>query len=148
MFGFFDNSYDAVAAQFGDPVLPGISHLFEVHPSAALLFGERFHPFSDVFLDDVVAEHDDDLLALGEMFGQPEGIGNPTFAFLVGIVDVRQAKGFPVAEQAQEIAGVFCHRLRSADRECQRPQGLNRIENQRLVIDGQQMLVGDFREWM
>ena len=43
---------------------------------------------TDVLLDDVVAQHDADLLAVGEVLGERERVGNPSFAFLVCVVDV------------------------------------------------------------
>ena len=101
---------------------------------------------ADVALDDVVAQDDADLLAVGEVLGQRQGVGDAAFAFLVGVVDVLQAELFAVGQQAQEIARVAAA---GDDQDVLDPgvhQRLDGIVDHRLVIDRQQMLVGDFGE--
>jgi hypothetical protein len=45
-------------------------------------------------------------VAVGEVLGEVQGIGDSAFAFLVGVVDVLEAELFSVGEQPQEIARV------------------------------------------
>ena len=100
----------------------------------------------DVALDDVVAQHHADLLPVGEVLGQRQGVGDTAFAFLVGVVDVFQAELFAVGEQTQKIAGIAPS---GDDQNLSNPgidESLNRVVDHRPVIDRQQMFVGDFGE--
>ena len=47
---------------------------------------------ADVAFDDVVAQDDADALAVGEMFGQRQRVGDAAFAFLIGVVQMLQAE--------------------------------------------------------
>ena len=73
-------------------------------PAGLLL--EIIHRLADVAFDDVVAQNHADLLAVGEMFGQRQGVGDAAFAFLIGIIQMLQPEFPPVGEQPQEIAGI------------------------------------------
>ena len=70
-------------------------------------FEENFRPFSlaekvirrlgDVPLNDVIAQHDANRFAIGEVLSQPERIGYTSFTFLIGIVEMFEPKVFPVS---------------------------------------------------
>jgi hypothetical protein len=114
--------------------------------SAARLCGERLDVRPDAVLDDVVAEHDDDAVVVGEMLGQAERLGDAALAFLVGVVELLEAERLPVAEQAEELARVLAAR---DDHDVVEPgvdERLDRVVDHRLVVDGQQVLVRDGRE--
>ena len=93
--------------------------------------------------DDVIAQHDDDLLAVGEVFRQSQRVGNAAFAFLVGVIDVGKIEGAAVAEQPQEVAGVIAARDDQQVADAGIDERLDGIENHRLVVNRQKMLVGD-----
>ena len=99
-----------------------------------------------VVLDDVIAQHHANLLAVGEMFGQRQGVGDTAFAFLVSVVDVFQAELFSVGQEAQKIAGIPAA---GDDQNLLYPgihKGLDGIVDHRPVIDRQQMFVSDLGE--
>jgi len=57
-------------------------------------------------LDNVVAQNDADLVAVGEMLRQRQRVGNAALAFLVGVVDVLEAESLTVGQEAQKVTGV------------------------------------------
>ena len=104
---------------------------------------EGFLGGEDIAFDEVVAEDDADSVAVDEMLGQAQGVGDAAFAFLVGVVDVLEAEVAAVGEKPQKVARI----LTAGDDEDVGDGGvhqrLNGIENHRLVVDRQQVLVGD-----
>ena len=96
-----------------------------------------------LLLDDVVAQDDADLLPVGEMFGQRQRVGDAALAFLVGVVDVRQAELFAIRQQAQKIAGILAAGDDQNIADARIHQRLDRVVDHRLVVDRQQMFVGD-----
>ena len=56
------------------------------------LLAEAVGRLADAAFDDVVAQHDADLLAVGEVLGQRQRVGDAAFAFLIGVVDVLEAE--------------------------------------------------------
>ena len=119
---------------------------FEQDVRALRLLAEAVGRLPDVALDDVVAQHDADLLAVGEMFGQRQSVGDAAFAFLVGVVDVLQAELLAVGQQAQEIAGIPAAGDDQDVLDAGVHQRLDRVVDHRPVVDRQQMLVGDLGE--
>ena len=101
----------------------------------------------DVALDDVVAQDHADLVAVGEVFGQRQGVGDAAFAFLVGVVQMcLRPNCFAVGQQAQKVAGIPAA---GDDQDVLYPgvhQRLDRVIDHRLVVDRQQMFVGDLGE--
>ena len=65
---------------------------------AALLPLEALSRLADVVLDDVVAQNNAQLVTVGEVLGQAQGIGDTAFAFLVGVVDVLEPKILAVCQ--------------------------------------------------
>ena len=89
----------------------GVGHLLEQDLRARLLLAEvRRTAARDVLLDDVVAEHDADRLAVGEVLAEPERVGDAALALLVGVVQVLEPELAAVAEQPQEVARRCCRR--------------------------------------
>ena len=80
------------------------------------------------------------------MFAEIERVGDAAFAFLIGVGDVLEAEVLAVGQQAQKIAGIFPagddHDVGDAGID----QRLDRVVDHRLVVDGQQVFVGDFGE--
>ena len=144
--GLLFDADDAVAGDFGHAEALGVRHFLEQDVGALGLLAETVRGRQDVALDDVVAQHHADLLAVGEMFGQRQGVGDAAFAFLVGVVDVLQAELLAVGQQAQKIAGIPAA---GDDQDVLDPgihQSLDRVVDHRPVVDRQQMFVGDFGE--
>jgi hypothetical protein len=78
--------------------------LFEQDARPGALLPEFVGSFANIALNDVVAEHDADVVAVGEMFGQRQCVGDAALTFLVGVADVLQAEFFSVGQQAEKIA--------------------------------------------
>ncbi len=78
------------------------------------------------------------------MFGQRQRVGDAAFAFLVGVVDMLQAELLAVGQQAQKIAGIPAAGHDQDVPDARIHQRLDRVVNHRLVVNRQQMLVGDF----
>ena len=100
----------------------------------------------DIAFDDVVAQNHADLLAVREMFGQRQRVGDTAFTFLVSVIQVFQPEFPAVGQQPQEVPGIAapCHHHDLLDAGVH--QGLDGVINHRLVVDRQQMLVGDLRQ--
>src|SRR5690349_12572096 len=72
-------------------------------------FEDNFRPFSlaakvirrlgDAPLNDVIAQHHADGLAIGEVLSQPKRIGYTSFTLLIGIVEMFEPKFSPVPKQ-------------------------------------------------
>ena len=80
------------------------------------------------------------------MLGQRQRVGDAAFAFLIRVVDVLQAELFAVGQQPQKIARIAAA---GDDHDVLDPrvhQRLDRVIDHRLVVNRQQMLVGDFGE--
>ena len=75
-------------------------HFLEQDVGAIGLPAETLGRRQNVSLDDVVAEHDADLVSVGEVFGERQSVRDAAFAFLVGVVDVFQPELFAVGEEA------------------------------------------------
>ncbi len=131
-------------ADLGHAEALGVVHFLEQNVRARGLLAETVRRVPDIALDDVVAEDHADLVAVGEVLGQPQGVGDAAFAFLVGVVDVLEAELFAVGQQAQEIAGIAPAGDDQNVADAGIDQRLDRVIDHRLVIDRQQVLVGDF----
>src|SRR6266516_3634579 len=73
---------------------------------------------------------------------------NAAFAFLIGIVDMSQTELFAVAQQPQEIPGAVAAGDDQDIPDSGVDERLNRIPDQRPVINRQQVFVRDFRQWI
>ncbi len=80
------------------------------------------------------------------MLAEIERVGNAAFAFLIGIGDVLQAEVLAVGEQAEKIARILAARDHHDVGDAGIDQGLDRVIDHRLVVNGKQMFVGDFGE--
>ena len=77
------------------------------------------------------------------MLAERERSGDPALAFLIGVVEMLQAELPPVAQQAQEVAGVLAPGDDEDVGDAGVDQGLDGIEDHRPIEDRQQVLVGD-----
>ena len=68
----------------------------------------------------------------------------PPSPFLVGVIDVFEAELFAVGEEAEEVAGIAASRDDEEIFDARFEESLDGVINHRLVIDGQQMFIGDF----
>src|SRR5262249_34265268 len=133
--GFFDG---------GDAEALGVVDFFEKDAGALGLFAEGVGGGGDVAFDDVVAEDDGDLAAVGEIFGEAESVGDAAFAFPMGEGEFAQPYGFAVAKKFDESAGVFATCDDEDVRDSRVSQAVDRVHDHGLVVDGKKMLVGDF----
>ena len=92
------------SGELGDAEALGVRHLLQENVGAVGLLAETVGGGADVALDEVVAEYDTDLLAVGKVFGEGQGVGDSAFAFLIRVIDMFEAELLAVAEQAQKIA--------------------------------------------
>jgi hypothetical protein len=90
-----------------------VFHFLEQDARSPALMPECFRGAEDVALDDVIAEDDTNILAVGEVLAQAQSIGDSAFAFLVSIGDVLKAEMLAVGQQAEKIALNSFHRSRS-----------------------------------
>src|SRR5215831_8556026 len=81
-------------------------NFFQENVGARGLLAEAVRCLANAALDDVVPQHDADLLPVGEMFSKTKRVRNAAFAFLVGIVNVVQAPLLTVGQQSQKVAGI------------------------------------------
>ena len=107
---------------------------------------EGLHRVADGALDDVISENHADLLAVGEMLGQGQRIGDAAFPLLICVVEVIEAELLAVGEQAKEISGIAPTGDQQNVANSRLDQRLDRVIDHRLVVDGEKMFVGDFRQ--
>ena len=100
----------------------------------------------DAALDDVVAQNHADLLAVGEVLGQRQGVGDAAFALLVGVVDMVQPELLAVGQQAQKIARIAAAGDDQDIANAGIHEGLDGVIDHRPVVNGQQVFVGDLGE--
>src|SRR5438132_27426 len=81
-----------------------ILHLLEQNPTAASLIDEVLNVRRDGLAEDVVAEHDHDLVAVDEALAQAKRFGNPAGAGLIGELETPQTELVAVAQQRQKFA--------------------------------------------
>ena len=123
-----------------------VVHLLEYHLRARGLGEEVARSLLDVLLDDVVAEDDAALVAVGELLSQLERLGDAALALLVGVFEVPDAELLAVLEQLEEVAGVLAA---GDDENIADPgveQALDRVIDHGAVVHRQQVLVRDQRE--
>src|SRR5262245_10083241 len=137
---------DRIVVMLGDNVIEGDIRR-QVAAFAAQPRGEGGHLAADVPLDDVVAQHHDDAVALGERSRQRQSVGDPALAFLVRIGDFVEPVLPAVAEEPEELAGVIAAGDDEDVAQAGVREGLQRIVDHRPVVDRQQVLVGDLGEW-
>jgi len=118
----------------------------EEDAGAFLLFAEGVDGLGDVTFDDVVAEDDGDLAAVGEVFGETESVGDAAFAFLVGEVELAEADGLSVAEEFDECPGVFSAGDDEDIGDAGVTEAFDGVHDHGFVVDGEEMFVGDFGE--
>src|SRR5262245_46599665 len=137
---------DAAVADLRDAEPPRVGDLLQDDPGAARLPREALDRRRDRPLDQVVAEEDAQAVAFREGLCEGERSGDPALAFLVRVVEMREAELAPVPEEAQEVARVrpAGHEEDVADAGVD--ERLERIEDHRAVEDRQQVLVRDARE--
>src|SRR5579859_1529429 len=123
--------------------VPAVLLAPEHHPCALGLLLERLDARADGGAEDVVAQQHDRSVAADEMFGQAQGLRDPSRPVLVGVEQAVDAELFAVAEQAQELAGVGAARHQHHLRHTALDQRLDRVADHRAVVDREQVLVGD-----
>ncbi len=79
-------------------------------------------------------------------FTKTERVGNPAFSLLVSIGDVLEPEALAIGQQPQKVPRVLpaCDHHDIGDAGID--ERLDRIKDHRLVINGKQVLVGDFGE--
>lgn len=142
MLGFFFDTHHAIPAKFSDAEAFRIGNFLEKDFGAVLLLLEVFNGFADVAFDDVVSKDDADGFVAGKIFRQSQRFSDAAFTFLIGIVDMLQAKVAAVSKKTQKFAGVFSTRYQKNFVDARVDEGLNRVVDHRLVIHRQQMFVG------
>ena len=115
---------------------------------AAPALNELGRGFADTLLVNVIAEHDADRFVVRKVFGQNQRRRNSSIAFLIGVIQMFQAEFLAVTEKPKKIAGVVA----ASDDEDFGNTGVNesldRIVDHRPVVDREQVLVGDLRQWI
>ena len=86
---------------------------------------------------------DADALAVGEMLGQRQRVRDAAFAFLIGVVQMLQAELAAVGQQAQKIARIPAAGDDQNLSNARIHQRLDGVVNHGLVVNRQQVLVGD-----
>ena len=136
----------AAVAEGGDAEAVGVVDFLEEDARAFGLFFEGFDGGRDVAFDDVVAEDDGDRAAVGEVFGEAEGVGDAAFPFLISEVEFAEADGFPVAEEFDERAGMLAAGDDKNIGDAGVAQAFDGVHDHRLVEDREEVFVGDFSE--
>ena len=123
-----------------------IFHFFKQDAAPSPLFPEILDIRRNGAFDNIIPQNYTHRPAIGEKFGQGKRRGNSSFPFLIGIVDMVQSELFPVAEKPKKITRVFasCHNQDFSDPGIHKR--FNGIVNHRLVINRQEMLIGDLGE--
>ncbi len=114
---------------------------------AGALFAKLRSGFGDIALDDVIAEHDADLLTVGEVLGQRQRVGDSAFAFLVRVIDMFQTELFSVGQKPQKIARIAASGDNQNVPDARVDERLDRKIDHRTVVDRQQVFIGDLGEW-
>src|SRR5262249_16608933 len=78
----------------------GVLHLFKNNMCPARLPPVTLGRFTDISLDDIIAKDYTNLLLVGKMLCEPQSVGNATFPFLVGVINMFKTKIFAVGKQA------------------------------------------------
>ena len=81
-----------LAADFGHPEPLRVSNLLEQNLGPLLLLFEVGYSLANVVFDNIVAQDHANGLAVCEMFGQRQSVGDAAFPFLVGVVQMLQSK--------------------------------------------------------
>src|SRR5215469_12422998 len=111
-----------------------------------MLLIERLDRCSQTSLEDIVCKHHDNLVALNEVVGKRQRVGDTARPFLVGVEEPMDAVLSATAKETEELAGVGApghHHQFSHPRLDQRLYG---IAHHWAVIDRQQVLVSDPRK--
>ena len=111
-----------------------------------LSYGVRGEEAADVLFDDVVTEHDTDLVAVREVLGKQQRVGDTALTFLIRVLEVAEAQVFAVAQELEEVARMLatCHDHDLANARVH--EALDRVIDHRPVVDREQVLVRDERE--
>jgi hypothetical protein len=124
----------------------GIRNLFEEYLRSASLLPVRFESLHDIPLDDIVPEDDADPFTCGPILRKAERFGDAPFTLLIRVVDVREAEILSVAQEAEKLPRVVPSRDDENVVYSRVDQGLDRVEDHRLVVYGKKMLVRHLRE--
>ena len=88
-------------------------------------------------LDNVVPQDDAHFFAPCKVFGQAQSVCDSAFPFLVGKVELLQAKIFPIPQQTQKVAGTVAAGNDQDVVDASLDQRLQRIVEHRLIVDRQ-----------
>ena len=77
------------------------------------------------------------------MLGQGQRIGDAALALLIGVVQVSEPELLAIGKQAQEITRVLSASNQQDVADSGVHQGLDRVKDHGLVVDGKQVFVGD-----
>ncbi len=124
----------------------GIGDFLQHHHRALFQPLEPGCSLANVAFNDVVAQHDADLVALGPRLGQPQRVGDAAFALLIGEAELLKPELLAVLQQAQKIAGVVAAGDDQDVANAGVHQDLQRVEDHGFVVHREQVLVGDAGE--
>ena len=115
----------------------GVADLGEQHAGADVLLLEALDGMRNRPFENVVGEHDDDLVAVGEALGEPQRLGDATGALLIGVQEPVEAPLVAVPEEPEELARMCSpgdqHRLGDAGPD----ERLDRVRDHGPVVDRQ-----------
>ena len=123
-------------------------NFLQQHHGAVLLLFESLGSLADVALDDIVAQHHADLLALDERFGQAQRVGNTAFAFLISKLSCCRPNSFPFCSSRRKSPAFWPPVTISMSRTPASTSICMRVEDHRLVVDRKQVLVGYPCQWI
>src|SRR5207245_2130939 len=120
-----------------------VRHFFQKNLRAASLLVIRSDGLSNISLNDVVAQNDAHWFVAGEVLNQRKRCRDAALTFLIGVVEMLEAENFTVSQKLQKISRGISARNDHDVGDAGVNQGLNRVVNHRLIIDGQQVFVRD-----
>jgi hypothetical protein len=93
--------------------------------------------------NDIVTEDNAQLLPVREVLRQSQGLCNTTLALLVGVIDVGEPELLSVRQQPQKVSRVLAAGDYKDVADARIYQSLDGVIDHRLLVNRQQMLVGD-----
>lgn len=144
---FFEANDGALAVEFDDTVGAGIADFVGKEDSAIGIVAASEEAAEPSAVEDVIAEDESGRIALEEVLGEEEGVGD-TEGFGLWKVFEMAAEGFAVAEELLEAGEIF----RVGDDEDVADIGEHEdregIVDHRFVVDGQKLFAHHAGEWI
>ena len=105
--GLFLDAHDAAAVELRHAEALRVGDFLQKYLRAAALMAISAHGRAYVALDDIIAEHDADRLARGEMLDQRKRVGDAAFAFLISVIEVLEAERLPLPSSFKKSPAEF-----------------------------------------